>query len=115
MHWTGLANCIQQCELNNNSSTLDELFATPSSIGSLIIQTSSVALTYLYLRTKTHGAVRTDNNPDKSGSQQQSTLDMLRSMAAQSAATAQQALAAPTPERPTMTHSSMESLSDRIP
>ena len=61
--------CIQQCELNSGSSTLDELSATPSSIGSLIIQTSSVALTYLYLRTKTHEAVRTDDNPDKSGSQ----------------------------------------------
>ena len=52
-----------------------------------------------------HEAVRTDDNPDKSSSKQQSTLDMLKGMAARASASA-----GPTPTAP-----SMESSSDRIP
>ena len=73
--WLGTR--ISQAEQTGRSEGLDELFSTPMSIGSLIIQCSSVALTYLHLRTKTNEAVRTDDNPDKSTGRQQNTLDML--------------------------------------
>ena len=72
-----LSNCTSQAEQTGQSEGLYELFSTLMSIGSLIIQCSSVALTYLHLRTKTHEAVRTDDNPDKSTGQQQNTLNML--------------------------------------
>ena len=72
---------------------------------------------FFYLRTKTHEPVRMEDNPDKTGGKQQSTLDMLRSMAACSTAGNQ-----PTPTNtalaaPTATHdpNQMDSSSSRIP
>ena len=85
--WLGTK--ISQAEQAGRSVDLDELFSTPMCIGSLIIQSSSVALTFLHLRTKTNEPVRTDDNPDRSSGRQQNTLDMLRGMATRTAATGQ--------------------------
>ena len=44
-----LSTHISQVEQTGQSDSLDELFSTPMSIRSLIMQCSSVALTYLHL------------------------------------------------------------------
>ena len=72
-----LSSKISQAEQAGRSGDLDELFLTPMCIGSIIIQSSSIALTFLHLRTKTNEEVHTDDNPDKSSGRQQNTLDML--------------------------------------
>ena len=95
MDWLGTR--LQQIEAAGQQESLDELFRTPTSIGSLIIQASSVALTYLHLCTKTHELVRTDDNPDRAQSKQQSTLDMLKNMAARASTSAGPTSAMPPP------------------